>query len=106
LWIRKKILPFFELFDRPNELRDLLLQYKVPKMHVGRVVDFLLCFYDRQAAETAASAYLARHRRLKKPYLDELRRFEETELPFACPSAYASCLAYLTIMHDLRIQVG
>lgn len=102
--IRQIVFPVFELFEKPDELPPLLIESDLPAMHIGHVLEYLLCFHDSQAAEAAAGGFLDRHPKLEKDFHRHYSKYENEGLPLSRPAAYAPCIAYIALKHGLRIR--
>lgn len=93
-------LPYFAQFDDLEALLAKLQHSDVPSMPIDRVLEFLMCFADREAAKTAGANFLKRHPNLVNSYSRELQGYADRGLDWSLPSGHARQLAFASHLFD------
>lgn len=94
-------LPYFERFADVPSLCALLQREELPGMDTARAIEFLLCFADRSAADTALSTFFRARPDLLADYHTHLQEFRQSGLPKVCRTGFAYELAFVTVAHGL-----
>lgn len=98
--IEAVVLPYFAQFDDLKALLPKLQHSDVPSMPIDRVIEFLMCFADHQAAKTAGANFLKRHPNLVNSYSRDLQHYADRGLDWSHPSGYARQLAFASHLFD------
>ena len=94
-------LPYFERFADIPGLYALLQREELPAMDTARAIEFLLCFADRAAADTALSAFFQARPDLLADYHTHLQEFRQSGLPKVRRTGFAYELAFATVAYGL-----
>ncbi|MCI0737630.1 MAG: hypothetical protein L0Y72_01205 [Gemmataceae bacterium] len=86
--------PYFARFEDLPTLFQLLVKQELPEMSIDCVIDFLMCFADRPAAQLALTNFLKQRRNLIEEYRQSYRRYARDGLQSKRPSGYAEQLAF------------
>ena len=92
--IRQLAFPYFALFDDLPSLTSRLLIDDLPSMTIDCVIEFLMCFTNRQLARESATNFLKRHPDLIQSYRLDFQGYAERGLDSVYPSGYAKQLAF------------
>lgn len=98
--IESVAMPYFAQFDDIKVFLPKLQHSDVPSMPIDRVIEFLMCFADHQAARTAGANFLKRHPNLVNSYIRDLQRYADRGLDWSQPSGYARQLAFASHLFD------
>jgi hypothetical protein len=94
-------LPYFERFADIPSLCALLQREELPAMDTARAIEFLLCFADRLAADSALSAFFRARPDLLADYDTHLQVFRESGLSKVRRTGFAYELAFVTVAYGL-----
>ena len=95
-------LPLFAAFEDVSGFCERLVTADVPGMEMPLALEFLLCFADRSAADTALSRFFQSRRDLLPDYQSLLGEFRQRGLPhFVAGSGFAQELAFATVSYAL-----
>jgi hypothetical protein len=87
-------MPYFGQFDDVDSMIRKVQKTDIPSMTIDRVIEFLMCFGNRQAAWTAACQFLARHPHLVGNYQRDYARYAERGFQYRNRSGSAAQLAF------------
>jgi hypothetical protein len=94
-------LPYFDRFEDIPSLCTLLRREELPAMEIAHIVEFLLCFADRSAADAAMSGFFRSRPDLLADYYTHLQEFRERGLPQVRRTGFAYELAFATVAYGL-----
>lgn len=100
--IRQILFPYFALFADPNLLCLKLIAEELPGFRLSCAIEFLLCYGDKQMAESYLRRFLLAHQNILGEYLSELEKLRRDGIPQARRTGYAIELAYVTIAYGLQ----
>ncbi len=104
--IQSVALPYFARFADPAKVCALLKDEELPEMGPSQVIEFLLCFADRAAADAALSRFFRARPELLADYHRHLAELRREALPKARKTGYAYELAFATIGYGLTPPSG
>ena len=99
--INRIALPYFTQFEDIPAFCDYLVGNDVSSMGITLRIEFLLCFADRDRAETCLHRFLLANPKIYAPYLRRLADFRRDGLPSLQNGSNAYELAYDTIAYGL-----
>lgn len=94
-------LPYFDRFADIPGLCGLLQREELPAMHIVHAVEFLLCYADCSAANTALSNFFCSRPDLLADYHRHLHEFRDQGLPVVRRTGFAFELAFATVAYGL-----
>jgi hypothetical protein len=94
-------LPYFHRFTDIPSLCVLLQREELPAMDTAHAIEFLLCFADRSAADTALVRFFRSRPELLDDYRIHLQEFKERGLPQVRRTGFAYELAFATVAYGL-----
>lgn len=94
-------LPYFERFSDIPGLCASLQGEELPAMDTARAIEFLLCFANHAAADTALSAFFRARPDLLADYHIHLREFRRSGLPKVHMTGFGYELAFVTVAYGL-----
>jgi hypothetical protein len=99
-------IPYFARFANVGEISHEMIHHDLPGTWIRDVLDFLLCFREREDAEAAATNFLKRRPGLIPEYEAVIARFKANGLPKHGPSGYSQMIAWAAIAYNLRVRPG
>ncbi len=99
--IKMVALPYFEQFEDLESMIRKLQDFDVPAMPINRVIEFLMCFADPNAARNAGANFLVRHPEFVADYKRDFCRYAERGLQYRTPSSYSLQLAFSSHLFQL-----
>ena len=87
-------LAYFARFEDLATLHATMLTEDVPSMTIDRVLEYLICFTDRDSARIACINFLQRRPDLIRSYKRDYQRYAERGLSWSTASGFAKQLAF------------
>lgn len=100
--IRLIAFPFFALFEDVSALCQRLVVEELPGTHLPSNLEFLLCFGNKQMAESCLHRFLFARPDILAEYHVELEKVNRDGIPHARRTGYAVELAYVTTAYGLE----
>ena len=94
--IRQIAFPYFAIFEDIPSLCQRLVAEELPSMRLPSAIEFLLCFGNKQMAESCLHRFLFAHPDILAQYHIELEQVRCSGIPQAQKTGYAIELAYAT----------
>lgn len=100
--IRQIAFSYFALFEDPHALCLRLIAEELPSMDISGAIEFLLCYGDKQVAESCLHRFLFARPDILAEYHVELEKVRRDGIPHAQSTGYAVELAYVTMAYGLE----
>jgi len=99
--LRDIALPYFSRFDDIPSFCDVIQREDVPSMEIGRAIDFLMCYADRDAATNAMRRFLTARPNLQPLYSETLSEIRHKGPTGANSGGFVHKLALATFAYGL-----